>query len=68
MVIAIPGKMWYNEKNGKESVKIMKYNVVSPFEFTYPDVWNYATGSTRADVFAPRGGFCWETVRIIPFP
>ncbi|MBE6938116.1 MAG: DUF4091 domain-containing protein [Ruminococcaceae bacterium] len=53
--------MWYNEKNGKESVKIMKYNVVSPFEFTYPDVWDYATGSTRADVFAPRGGYaCFQ--------
>lgn len=35
----------------------MKYTVVDSSEFTYPDIWEYASSSGKADVFAPRGGY-----------
>ncbi len=35
----------------------MKYNIVSSAEYTYPDIWEYASGAKFADVFAARGSF-----------
>ncbi|MBR6739647.1 MAG: DUF4091 domain-containing protein [Clostridia bacterium] len=35
----------------------MKYTVVSSAEFTYPDIWEYPSASSRADTFAARGSY-----------
>ncbi len=35
----------------------MRCTVVSSAEFTYPDVFDYASSAPRADVFGARGGF-----------
>ena len=39
----------------------MRYTVVSSAEFTYPDIFEYASSSDRADVFGARGGYAsWQ--------
>lgn len=39
----------------------MEYRVVSSVEFTYPDVFEYATGSAAVDAFSARGSFAtWQ--------
>lgn len=35
----------------------MKYTVVSSAEFTYPDIWDYASSSQVIDTFAARGSY-----------
>ncbi len=35
----------------------MKYTIVSSVEFTYPDVWEYASAASYADIFAVRGSY-----------
>ncbi|MBO4931814.1 MAG: hypothetical protein J6I42_06485 [Clostridia bacterium] len=35
----------------------MKYTVVSSVEFTYPDIWDYASSSQVIDTFAARGSY-----------
>ena len=35
----------------------MRYTVVSSAEYTYPDVWEYATSSREIDVFAALGSY-----------
>lgn len=46
----------------------MKYTVVDSSEFTYPDRWEYATSSDKADVFAPRGGYATFQVLLDGLP
>lgn len=41
----------------------MRYTVVDAAEYTYPDIFEYATGAQTADVFTARGG--WASFQIV---
>lgn len=46
----------------------MRYTVVDSAEFTYPDVFEYQSGTQSAEVFAPRGGYASFQVLLDSLP